>query len=126
MKKLTVKQLEKRVADGYAARNELQERKDTKLNKQHAPLVGTCQKFKNSYGGDGESWWLFRRILSVNGQWCKSFRFQVTSTGRIEIETHKHDSLAENWLPVTESEYTQAWEALEDAMYSAAQREAGK
>jgi hypothetical protein len=119
MKKLTVKQLKKRMASGYEARQELDNRKAERLNKQHAHLVGTCQKYLNSYGS-GDSWWLYRRILSVNGQWCQAFRFQLTTDKRIEIETDKHDSISDSWVPITESEYTQACEALVDAMYSAA------
>jgi hypothetical protein len=121
MKKLTIKQLEKRMADGYAARNELDARKDSKLNKANAALVGTCQKFHNSYG-DGDKWWLYRRILSVDGMWCNAFRFQLTSNGKIDIDTKYADSLSTGWLPCSESEYNSAWEALEDAMYSAAQK----
>lgn len=124
MKKLTVKQLEKRMADGYAARQELEDRKDAKANKVNSHLVGTCQKFRNSYGAgyDDGPWWLYRRILSVNGMWCNSNRFQLTPKGHIDIDMNYHDSLSNGWLPCTESEYTSAWEALEDAMYSTGKR----
>lgn len=125
MKTLTVKQLEKRMRDGNAARNELEARKDAKANKDNAHLVGTCQKFRNSYGASYPEgpWWLYRRILSVDGMWCVTNRFQLTPKGHVDIDMSYTDSLSINWLPCTEAEYTAGWEAVEDFIYSTAQRE---
>lgn len=123
MKKSTVKELERRMADGYAARQELQDRKDADLNKQNAGLVGICQKYRNSYGGDSKGWWLYRRIISVDGQWCKAFRFQLTENSHIDFDLHIHDSINSSWITIPEAEFTAAFELVEDAMYSAAQRD---
>ena len=113
-KKRTVAQLKAAVAAGYAARNELQARQEAINNRKNAGLVGQWQKYRNSYGSD-ENWWLYRRILSVSGQWCKSFAFQITSNNTMEIDLCKHGSLdSGGWLPVAPVEVQEAWATAMD------------
>lgn len=110
MKKRTVAQLKKIMAAGYAARNELDERNNAKLNRQNAHLVGQAQKCRNSYGSD-EKWWLYRRITSVDGQWCKAFKFEVTTRNTVDIALSDHGSVGGmmEWINITDAEFEAAW-----------------
>jgi len=111
-KKRTEAQLRKIMAAGFDARNELQERADVVANHKNAVLVGKWQKYRNTYGSD-ESWWMYRRVLEVNGQWCKCFTFQITSTNRVEVEIDRHSILERSgWMPVEIWEVKEAWTAL--------------
>lgn len=45
-------------------------------------LIGQCYKYRNSYGGDREPWWLYQKIVSIksisdeNRVWVKVNTFQ--------------------------------------------------
>lgn len=108
-KKRTKDQLKKIMAAGYAARNELDELAAEESNRKNAGRINSCEKYHNSYGS-GEKWWLYRRILAVDGGWCTSFAFQIKDDGAIEIELNAHGSLdSSDWLPITDAEFEQAY-----------------
>lgn len=108
-KKRTKAQLKKIMAAGYAARNELEDIAAEELNRKNAERINSCEKFHNSYGS-GEKWWLYRRILAVNGSWCTAFSFQIKDGGQIEIELQKHSSLdSSSWIKITDAEFEQAY-----------------
>lgn len=116
-------QLRQIMAAGFVAREELDALEREEQNVANASLVGTCQKFWNNYGSGSEGWWLYRRILSLNGGWCDSFSFQHCSDSRIEIRCERHDSLTScQWTPISEEEFEKAFVAVMAAVKEAHER----
>lgn len=113
MKKKTKAQLEKIMAAGYAARNELDERKDAEAEKRNAALIGKCHRYRNSYGGDSEHWWIYRRVIGVNGIWLKTFQFQTDIRGQVRIDTKEesHSDMTE-WKEITDAEFSYAFNEM--------------
>ncbi len=104
-RKPTEAQLRKIMHAGILAQNELREREDARQNKANKHLVGTCQKYRNSYGS-GDKWWMYRKVLSVSGSWCNAFTFQTCSDGRVEIVNDKHSSIGDgSWIDITNVEF---------------------
>lgn len=96
------------MADGIAARDELQRRQDAVKTAANRSIVGKRFKYLNSYGS-GEKWWLYRRVLSVTGDRCTAFEFQHTSENIVEIKLEKHGFLGDGWEEIPEHEYRAAW-----------------
>lgn len=63
--------------------------------------IGRTFKYRNSYGGDSKSWWLYVKILEVDikDMTFKTIEFQKTSIDRIEIEfSHKYNYNGKNYF----------------------------
>jgi hypothetical protein len=97
------------------ASDELREIRRAEATEQNAPLVGRCYKFRNSYGGGSEKWWLYKRVLSVEGSYGTGWNFQQDCNGKIEID------FDEGWMPlpvsgqeISEEEFMAAWVDLQE------------
>lgn len=105
-------ELEEIVAAGRQARDELQVIEDAERNAANASLLNACQKVRNSYGS-GDDWWLYRRVLSLKGTCCTSFRFEVRADGGVYAQVMGMDSVgADHWEPITEQEFQRAYNKL--------------
>lgn len=89
---------------------ELDEIRKAEAIREHASLVGRCYKFHNSYGGGLPKWWLYKRVLSVEGSYGTGWSFQQDCNGKIEID------FAQAWMPlpvsgqeISEEEFVAAW-----------------
>lgn len=119
MKKRTKEQLQKIVAAGYEARNELQEIEAAEKTRENRPLIGKCQKYLNSYGS-GEKWWLYRRIIGVDGDWVTAFSFQTCSMGKTTIEIEKHGTAVNSGFEeITEREFNAAYREMQKSVSAA-------
>lgn len=50
--------------------------------------IGRCFKYKNSYGGNLDKWWLYKKIISINEKdmTFNTLEFQITSLNIIEVK----------------------------------------
>lgn len=112
-----IEELKKIVAAGYAARDELADLENADATLRNSQMIGKCQKFSNSYGS-GDRWWLYRRILSVDGNQCACFRFQTTSSGLMEIQARECEYIGgvNEWHDIDESEFNAAWDSMKAAL----------
>mgnify|MGYP001611764821 CR=1 FL=1 len=65
--------------------------------------VGRCFKYRNSYGSNSKSWWLYLKILSVDEKIMsfKTIEFQQTSMDFIEIKfDQKYNFNGKNYFNV--------------------------
>jgi hypothetical protein len=71
--------------------------------------VGKCFRFRNSYGGDRDKWWLYTTILGI-GSWdyhCLSV--QTDCDGKTEIEERNTDpTRTDGHIPITRKEFEAA------------------
>ena len=103
--------LKKRVADGYKARAQLEEIENKSKTARHRKLIGQCFKYRNCYSCPKDSsdyWWLYRRVVSVDGDWCEAFDFQTDQYGKTEFELRK-SSIGGLGAPITAAEYEAAF-----------------
>jgi hypothetical protein len=73
-------------------------------------LIGRCFKYHNSYGS-GEKWWLYRKIVGIDGTTLKTFEFQITSysdEGKMEIK-ESHCYGVDGYLEITKDEWYAEW-----------------
>jgi hypothetical protein len=86
----TKEELQKIIAAGFEAREELRAIEDAEKTKANASLIGKCFKYRNSYScpeSDADYWWLYSKVVSVDGEWAQVLRFQTDRNGRVEFET---------------------------------------
>lgn len=112
MKKKTIAQLKKIYSAGVVARKELDARESAALTKVNKALIGKCQRYRNSYGSGSPDWWLYRKILSVDGNYCTAFNFQTDCNGKVEIERERHGHLGSGWQVIPDTEYEARWADL--------------
>ncbi len=87
---------------------------------------GKCFKTPNSYGGDSEKWFLYSKIVSITKEdvydtrgngitaHCKMVRFQSMPNGMIEIKSDYTGYVHSVGQPISEVEFTKAWNKLID------------
>lgn len=94
-------------------------------NKKRAELaktfLGKCYKFHNSYSGDNK-WWLYIKVVGVDGTELIYEEFQETCYGEIEIKRarrpiYKYDSFPfgafdSSYIPIDEKEFQEAKEKI--------------
>jgi len=98
----------------YSAREELSALERSERAESNARYVGRCFKFRNSYGDSDDSarWWLYRRIVSADGDGAIAFQFQTDRDGKIEVELAERifiDIRVDAWTEITLSEFGQEW-----------------
>ena len=89
------KQLEKLTKEYHNIGSKIQAIKDKDIKEKALPMlrdiVGKCFKYRNSYGGSYEKWWLYLQVKSIDEK-SLSFtcvEFQRTSMDIIEIKLDK-------------------------------------
>mgnify|MGYP001572636740 CR=1 FL=1 len=73
------------------------ELKDKAIKAANKKLIGTCYKYRNSYGGSDPGWWLYTKIIGVDGTSVITHQFQHT-TYKIEITREPHSCYNEAGL----------------------------
>lgn len=81
-------------------------------------LIGKCFKYRNSYGGDSQDWWLYIYVRGVKGTDFITDQFQTCSDGRIEIELNKRTAnvIVESGRYIETKEYEKALKKMKDAL----------
>lgn len=59
--------------------------RDFEINQQNKKLIGKTYKYRNSYGGGEEGWWLYVQIVGVDGTSLLTDNFEYTSHNKVEI-----------------------------------------
>ncbi len=75
----------------HAYDNAKQDKDDIIHHKRLKSLIGTCYRYRNSYGND-DSWWLYIEVVDVGEIGSRSVKiesFQETSL-EVEIKRHHH------------------------------------
>lgn len=117
--------LEKKRAELEELRQEVRdmERRETaeKLYPEKKLLEGTFWKQRNSYDASNK-WLVFMKVVSVEPDgvlWMHTF--ETCSGGEVRILPRKkfwwteaYQSIINSWIPSTEMEYSEAWDALMD------------
>ena len=85
------------------ARDEISKRFERPMMRKN---IGKCYKYRNSYGGDGRNWWLYRRIFDVVGGQCWTMAIQADCDRRIMIEEHRWGTnIPRGDIEISEAEY---------------------
>lgn len=68
---------------------ELRDREEAALKEQGQPLVGKCYRYRNCYScpqTEKDYWWLYKRVVSVEGSSLHTFSFETDRNGDIRIQ----------------------------------------
>ena len=91
-------------------------------------LVGTYWKYRNSYScpqSDKDYWWMFAKVIRIidSGSICL-LKAQIDSEDRMSVkeETWPYSTNPEKplsgWIEIDESEFMDAWDAIEQRLES--------
>ena len=83
---------------------------------ENRPLLGKCFKYRNSYGGDREKWWLYIKVTKVSARGEMSgLQFQTDCHNKLEIEfAHRIPiNLSGGYVPITQGEFNRALRAVQ-------------
>jgi len=115
LKKMTIKQLQKVYNDSYV---EIQEKQNTKKNKEMKRFIGKYYKYRNCYSYPQEEkdyWWLYLYVTKVEDGCLHVFEFQKDSCGKITIEDNaRMGAIYEKYIECTVEEFYGAWKDLMD------------
>ena len=108
MAKKTEAQLRKIMRDTRAQLDDIEEKR---LIKKRLPMVGKCFKFLNSYGSD-KKWWLYIKVLRLDGVHFIYFMFEKTSSGMIKIVPEEFGYLGEEYEEIPCYIFDAEWQEL--------------
>lgn len=113
-----LKELEKQRVEIMNKMSEIQDSREAELIPLYTKkFVGKCYKYKNSYGRDSKSWWLYAKITKVNSvnfrndeePMFDTIQIQKTSNNEISIEAKNYGYIREpDWIEITEKEFNTA------------------
>lgn len=101
--------LERQIGPLVRKLNKLKEKEKCEDNEN---LVGRCGRYRNSYGSDRPSWWLYRKVMSLtsdNG--LNVFSFQEDCLGELKIKP-KDCAMGESCTlgdKISEKQFQAAW-----------------
>jgi hypothetical protein len=74
-------------------------------------LVGRCYKYRNSYGGNNDTWWMYFKITGFR----EAFSFQTDCQDKITIEQHggAYDVVLRTSHRIAKREFDGEWRALQ-------------
>jgi len=78
---------------------------------ENQKYLGKYYKYRNSYGGDREEWWIYVRVDEIKDNGILYTSFEKTSMNYIEIKLKDYaygHHLFEN--EISEREYAEAWQ----------------
>ena len=92
------------------ARDELDDIRTKRVEEENTPLVGKYFKYRNSYGGGSEGWWLYARVDNVSGSSISATTFEKTSSDIFEAQTKSWWSKHDGYMEINELEFMMAWD----------------
>lgn len=92
-----------------ALSNERYRRDKAIRHAENLPLLGKCFKYRNSYGSGSKGWWLYKKVISVNGNELKAFQFESMADGRLQCCSDFSYGV-EGYTEIPRAEYDKAWE----------------
>ena len=99
------------------AREELSAIRSEKAEKRNKKLLGKCFKFRNSYGGNDDGWWLYSIVTKATAS-LEVFKFQTDCNGAIEIESDRYWYAHDGYAPISREEFDTAWAKLVEEITS--------
>lgn len=102
-----------------AANSALYAAKEREAHKRNLALIGKSFRYRNSYScpeKPSDYFWLYLRVMSVEGLTINCLTFQTDNRGRVEIDTrHQKYSggLSDGYRPITKGQFDRAWRALQ-------------
>lgn len=81
---------------------------------KNKPLVGQCFKVRNCYSSPqkpSDYWWLYVKLLRIDGYHFQAFSFQTDKHGRIEIRTSDYHAGTDGCISISAAEFNRAWSA---------------
>lgn len=112
MKEASVNRKDELIATIEKLRNELYEFTEAERRAAVNALVGRCFRYRNSYGGDSESWWLYGIVRPVaDAREVSMLQFEWTSAEEVKVQTVPvyAPELRTNWQEITRGEFDAAW-----------------
>lgn len=95
---MTIEEIQKlRYAETKARRARIDAEKEfdeITLKPKLKQYIGRCFVFTNSFGGEGDTWLLYIKVLSLDGTTFKVERFQTSVDDRILIDINREEH---NW-----------------------------
>jgi len=103
--------LQRILAKARAELNEIIESRE--IAAANNKIIGNCYRFSNSYGS-GDRWWLYGKVIAVEGGDITMFKFQKTAHGQIEIEARymEYARITSGWEQIAEAKFQKAWRAI--------------
>lgn len=86
---------------------------DAEEQKQLLPFLNKCFRYRNSYDHD-RSWFLYARVIRIDGSDLHMFTVQKTIDGRIDIRLDESCYLGSmpDHTEITEAAYKISWSSL--------------
>lgn len=82
-----------------------------RIERENKKLIGTYWKYSNSYGS-GEKWWIYSKIIGVDGATLKKINYQLTTHNKADIIEQDQTSYSgrqgmdRGWTKITYREFT--------------------
>ena len=119
--------IEKLTAQSRLLRERIEKARDEISRRFEQPVmrknIGKCYKYRNSYGGDGSNWWLYRRIFDVVDGRYWTIAVEADYDGEIMIrESRWNKSTAPGEIEIDEGEYLRAVKKILDRLNQCAGR----
>jgi len=108
-KKELSQKIKKQLVVYKEAGNKLNELRELEIEMITMPTlkknIGKCFKFKNSYGGS-DSWWLYIKIIGLNGICYVTENFEIDINNAISINTKiRPDFISREYMSIPDEEY---------------------
>lgn len=102
------------------ARAELQEIQAREAEERNRQLVGKCFIYQNCYScpeGPQDYWWLYVRVIGVDGESLRTWSFQTDKYGKVEIEPSRLcGQLGSSHREISREEFDKAWQITLNAL----------
>jgi hypothetical protein len=110
-------QLQQRIEAADADRVELWRIESQETEDRNRALIGKCFKYRTSYSlpkQPEDYWWMYLKILGVDGTSLRIWRFDTDKYGKIQIEPDSrlaHQCLSIGYHEIPPAEFNAAWQA---------------
>lgn len=119
--KVNINKLKEIIAKGDKARTTLYNIESKEEENRNKNLVGKFFKFKNSFScpkTDEDYWWLYIKIVKVDGSYLKCIQFQKDIYNKIKIVYNKTIPYCANMfkIEISEEEGLNAWQEIHNGV----------
>jgi hypothetical protein len=100
---------------------QLEDVKNREAEKKYAKLSGRCFKCRNCYSlaeKPSDYWWLYCRVLRIDGVMADCIVFQIDKNGRIEVRNEQYycePFVSGGYQEIGVEDLIKAWEEIESA-----------
>ncbi len=108
-------QLQQSIEAADAARVELWRLEAQEAEDRNRAFIGKCFKYRNCFScpqGPEDYWWMYGKVLSVQGTSIQMWQFQTDKYGEISISPSATCAqMTSNYQEIPLAEFNQAWQA---------------